>query len=276
MAEKRMYAKSIVMSDEFIEMSFSARCLYFSLGLFTDDDGFVNNPKNIMRQIGATQKDLDELFAHQYAIPFESGVIVITHFLINNTLRNDRYKATIYQTEKKKLTQKGGVYSLVDSGLTVGIPNDNQVTTKREPNITELNITQHNITERETRAQRADTGAGVHAGACETSSSSSSSSRVFDELVKHEPTSRLQCDCVCTLTEPFIDPIVKAFEQSEWLRLNIVSLQWVQEHLPKVTSGYYATYKQPVRATDDKAPTIPANINDLFTVITDDTESDDA
>ena len=61
MAERRMFAKSIVMSDPFLELSFRARCLYFSLGVVADDDGFVNGHKSVMRQIGVTQKDFNEL-----------------------------------------------------------------------------------------------------------------------------------------------------------------------------------------------------------------------
>ena len=58
MAERRMFAKTIVTSDAFLDMPMSARCLYFTLGMFADDDGFVNNPKSILRQIGASDDDL--------------------------------------------------------------------------------------------------------------------------------------------------------------------------------------------------------------------------
>ena len=63
MAEKRMFAKQIVLSDAFLDMPMSARCLYFTLGMFGDDDGFVNSPKGIMRQIGASMDDMNILIA---------------------------------------------------------------------------------------------------------------------------------------------------------------------------------------------------------------------
>ena len=39
------------------------------------------------------------LIAKQYVIPFESGVIVIKHWRLNNYLQKDRYTQTIYQQE---------------------------------------------------------------------------------------------------------------------------------------------------------------------------------
>ena len=80
MAERRMFAKSIVLSDDFLDMPMSSRVLYFTFGMVADDDGFVNNPKGIMRQIGATADDLRVLLARKYVIVFDSGVIVIRHW----------------------------------------------------------------------------------------------------------------------------------------------------------------------------------------------------
>lgn len=117
MAERRMFAKTIVLSDEFLDMPLSARCLYFTLGMFADDDGFVNSPKGIMRQCGASQDDMNILLSKRFVLMFESGVIVIKHWRINNYLRNDRYQSTKYVEEKELLTiNENGSYSF-------GIPN---------------------------------------------------------------------------------------------------------------------------------------------------------
>lgn len=104
MAEKRMFAKSIVLSDAFLDMPMSARCLYFTLGMLADDDGFVGAPKAIMRQCGASQDDLLVLISKRYVLTFESGVIVIKHWRINNYLQNDRITPTTYQEELATLT----------------------------------------------------------------------------------------------------------------------------------------------------------------------------
>lgn len=104
MAERRMFAKSIVTSDAFLDMPMSARLLYFTLGMFADDDGFVNSPKSIIRQIGSSQDDLSVLIAKRYVLSFPSGVIVIKHWRINNYLQNDRHKPTTYIEELNTLT----------------------------------------------------------------------------------------------------------------------------------------------------------------------------
>ena len=117
MAERRLFAKTIVLSDAFLDMPLSARCLYFTLGMFADDDGFVNSPKGIMRQCGASEDDIKILMSKKFLLAFESGVIVIKHWRINNYLRNDRYQETKYLEEKSELSyDENGAY-------TFGIPN---------------------------------------------------------------------------------------------------------------------------------------------------------
>lgn len=120
MAERRMFAKTIVLSDAFLDMPMSARCFYFTLGMFADDDGFVNNPKSIMRQCGASIDDMNVLLAKKFVLLFEDGVIVIKHWRINNYLRNDRYTETKYSEDKALLTiDKNGAYTIENA---LGIP----------------------------------------------------------------------------------------------------------------------------------------------------------
>ena len=112
MAERRMFAKTIVTSDAFLDMPLSARCLYFTLGMFADDDGFVNNPKSIMRQVGACTDDLNILLAKRFILSFASGVIVIKHWKIHNYIAKDRYKETKYIEEKSTLSiDEKGAYT---------------------------------------------------------------------------------------------------------------------------------------------------------------------
>jgi len=111
MAERRMFAKSIVLSDAFLDMPATARCLYFTLSMFADDDGFIGSPRAIMRQCMATDDDMKLLLAKRFVLGFETGVIVIKHWRINNYLQNDRYKETTYLEEKQTLTYDGkGAY----------------------------------------------------------------------------------------------------------------------------------------------------------------------
>lgn len=103
MAERRMFAKTIVLSDAFLDMPPSARCLYFTYGMLADDDGFVNNPKSVMRQCGSTAEDIRQLVDGGYIIKFDSGVIAITAWRVNNLIKNDRYVPTACTKEKKML-----------------------------------------------------------------------------------------------------------------------------------------------------------------------------
>ena len=112
MAERRMFAKTIVLSDAFLDMPLSARCLYFTLGMLADDDGFVNSPKSIMRQAGASTDDLNLLMAKRFILAFDSGVIVIKHWRIHNYIQKDRYKESKYMEEKATLKiDQNGAYT---------------------------------------------------------------------------------------------------------------------------------------------------------------------
>ena len=103
MAERRMFAKTIVTSDAFLDMPVTARLLYYDLSMRADDDGFVNSPKKIMRMIGASQDDLTILGLRKFIIPFETGVVVIKHWKIHNYIRKDTYNETKYKEEKAEL-----------------------------------------------------------------------------------------------------------------------------------------------------------------------------
>ena len=124
MARKRMFDLGILDTDLFLEMPQSTQNLYFHLGMRADDDGFVSNPKKIIRIIGANEDDLKILFSKEFIIPFESGIVVIRHWKLNNYIRKDRYVETIYKEEKKCLIEdENGIYNL---NTNAGIPDVNQ------------------------------------------------------------------------------------------------------------------------------------------------------
>lgn len=106
MANKRMFNMKIVDSDAFLDMPLSTQCLYFHLNMRADDDGFVGNPKKVMRIIGASEDDLKLLIAKRFILTFENGVIVIKHWRIHNTLSGGRYHETVYLDEKESLLLK--------------------------------------------------------------------------------------------------------------------------------------------------------------------------
>lgn len=103
MAERRMFAKTIIDSDAFLDMPVTSRLLYYDLAMRADDDGFVNAPKKIMRMIGASQDDLSILVLRKFIIPFDNGIVVIKHWRIHNYIRKDTYNETRYIEEKDSL-----------------------------------------------------------------------------------------------------------------------------------------------------------------------------
>lgn len=113
MAQRRMFSKSVTNNDNFIELPATSQNLYFHLSMNADDDGFVDNWKSIMRMIGSKEDDIKILIAKSFLIPFESGVIVIKHWRLNNYLQSDRKKPTVYQEEYKVLSMdSNNVYKL--------------------------------------------------------------------------------------------------------------------------------------------------------------------
>ena len=134
MAEKRMFTKKIVDSDAFLDMPLSTQALYFHLNMRADDDGFINNPKRIQRSIGASDDDLKLLLAKRFLICFDSGVIVIKHWRMHNTLRRDRYSPTQYQEELAMLNVKeNNAYTEKELGnhlATTWQPNGNHLATQ--------------------------------------------------------------------------------------------------------------------------------------------------
>ena len=82
-------------------MSISARLLYYELGMRADDDGFISSPLKIIRSVGCSTDDLKLLIAKGYVISFDSGIVVIRHWKMNNYIQKDRYNKTIYQDEVK-------------------------------------------------------------------------------------------------------------------------------------------------------------------------------
>lgn len=116
MAERRMFAKTIIDSDAFLDMPLSSQALYFHLSMRADDDGFINSPKKVQRMIGASDDNLKLLAAKNFIIPFESGVVVIKHWKIHNYIQSDRYKPTVYTEEKALLeTKENKAYTAADT-----------------------------------------------------------------------------------------------------------------------------------------------------------------
>lgn len=129
---KRMFNKAIVQSDAFLDMPLTSQALYFHLSMHADDYGFVS-PKYVMRTIGANDDDLKILIAKRYVLTFESGVVVIKHWQINNTIRKDRSHPTTYKREFDTLIfNEFGAYTERRKIISTIVDVENATTTNRE------------------------------------------------------------------------------------------------------------------------------------------------
>lgn len=116
MARRRMFSLDIVDSDMFLDMPKTSQALYFNLGMRADDDGFIQNPKRLLKMLGTEEDDLKILIAKGFVIRFETGVIVITHWKQNNYIAKDRYKETVHKIEKRLLnTDENNTYFITQS-----------------------------------------------------------------------------------------------------------------------------------------------------------------
>ena len=90
MAERRMFAKKITESDAFLDMPSSTQMLYFHLSMNADDDGFVNNPKKILKfhknQINGekiAEKRFSQPIADIITVVVYAGIGVLIYSLIH-------------------------------------------------------------------------------------------------------------------------------------------------------------------------------------------------
>ena len=131
MANRRMFSRDVVMTDDFLDLPPTTKALYFFLNLEADDDGFVGNPKTIMRLVGTTKEDMKLLIEGNYVLLFNSGVVVITDWTEHNSIRKDRKKPTRFAEEMQQIALvEGNKYQWLSDVQ----PSDNQVTTNRHPN----------------------------------------------------------------------------------------------------------------------------------------------
>jgi len=133
-----MVSNQIVDSDPFLDMPLSAQALYLHLLVRADDEGFTNSVKKVMRMIGSRDDDLKILIGKRFVLAFESGVVVIKHWLIHNNIRTDRIIPTVHVREK-------GLLKLNDvNGYTETIK---QLSDSRQHSIEEISIDKISIEE---------------------------------------------------------------------------------------------------------------------------------
>lgn len=121
MAERRMFARSVIGSARFLRMPATSRLLYYDLGMEADDDGCVE-AFGVMRKTGATEDDLRVLASKGFVrVLNEDYVSYILDWNKNNQIRRDRYHESVYK-------------DLIDGSCNVILEPDSQVATNGLPN----------------------------------------------------------------------------------------------------------------------------------------------
>lgn len=113
MAERRMLSRSVVETDRFRDLPLAAQALYMHLNMGADDDGFLCSARSTARSVGAGREELEALVSAGFLLCFDSGVVLIRHWLVSNALRADRHRSTAFIDERDMVTlDRSGVYRL--------------------------------------------------------------------------------------------------------------------------------------------------------------------
>lgn len=125
MAERRMFAKSVIGSARFLRMPATTRLLYYDLGMEADDDGIVE-AFGVLRKTGLTEDDLRALAGKGFIRVLNDDLVsYIVDWPKNNQIRKDRYHKSIYQHLVPELGN-----STVSQMATIGLPDGNQMATE--------------------------------------------------------------------------------------------------------------------------------------------------
>lgn len=97
MAERRMFAKTIINSARFLRMPPTSRLLYYDLGMAADDDGVVE-AFTVLRTTGAAEDDLRVLVSKGFVRVLNEDLVAwIVDWKANNSIKSDRYHPSQYQ-----------------------------------------------------------------------------------------------------------------------------------------------------------------------------------
>lgn len=139
MAERRMFSRSIINSARFLRMPQTSRLLYYDLGMAADDDGIVE-AFTVIRTTGAAEDDLRVLASRGFILVLNEDLVsYIRDWNVNNQLRKDRYKPSIYAELLVKITDG----SLMATG---GLPDGNQ--TEPQDSLVKVSTVEKSIVEK--------------------------------------------------------------------------------------------------------------------------------
>lgn len=270
MAERRMFSKKITDSDAFIEMASSAQSLYFHLCQGADDDGFNNQIQQAMYKSHASIDDLKVLMTKRFVIRFESGICVIKHWWIHNTLRKDRYKPTNFQEEIQQLGLKDNLSYTLDREQFAWLPFGCQMVAPNKDNISTLLLKKDNTNKKNStineKSDIKNEKDNLEKGECKGEKEKTEKEREKERENTQPFTAeslKYDIDTFCSRFGVMLDSynfrisqidfklLTERFEESEWLKTNVSSFKKVCDLYPKIISGFYKNYDKKPRK--DKA-----------------------
>ena len=139
MANRRMIARDVICSNSFIALPHSAQALFFQLTIDADDGGFVGSTERVLRTIGCTQDDMSALIEKGFVIRFDNDVIVMRHWKVANTVKNDR-QVTNFQSELAQLRiDANKIYNLIPNVSNMEASGSEMIPNRTEGNPIEPN-----------------------------------------------------------------------------------------------------------------------------------------
>ncbi|MBO4770686.1 MAG: hypothetical protein J5563_07905 [Clostridia bacterium] len=104
---RRMFASVVTEDDMFMALSVQAQTLYFHLGMNADDFGLLR-PKKVLYMLRMRESVLKELQKGGYVIPLDDGVVAVTHWNVNNKMRSDKKKKSVFSKQLESLSLADG------------------------------------------------------------------------------------------------------------------------------------------------------------------------
>lgn len=275
MAERRMLAKSVIFQDALNDLHPSYFKLYVFLDMTADDDGIVDNPRMVACMAGCQKEQLQELIDLGYLLRHEDGLIVITHWHVMNSIRKDRYKASIHTSLRKLLhVTEDSIYTIggpgtpLDLWLTSGTPRVSQAETQDKISKDKINKDKKSKNKLNKDKTDKDNTQVCETHSSVTESSSESSYTDFEKSVlnlytsccpslpKYQYLSEELRESIAQLEKSYFhtETIKQAFmmaEESDYLKGKgkdgwQADLSWLCKdgNLQKVLEGRYRTYRK--------------------------------
>lgn len=255
MADKRMFARSVLISGIFPELSHGAQVLYIAMNMQADDDGFIGNFKQVARQFRCTGKHIRELIDAGLLYEFSTGPLVVVHWRVHNWKKMDRYTPTIFQEEYSQLVGKARMpYALPTFG------GESAAQKRIEKNRIEKKRKEERRGEEKTAADQV--------GSAEDVSSSSSSDSDYEHMVLEAYQNHCAKLMACRYLDENIRKQIQCLQQKGWTAESLenafrlagestflqgenargwkADLHWLtqEDNLQKVCAGKYESYKK--------------------------------